>query len=59
MTRNFFLLEEPWVLDLAEQHGLRDIVEEQGERKRLENSKGSPQSCVLFSFLLGHLVMEY
>ena len=35
MTRKFFLLEEPWVLDLAERHGLRDVVAEQRERKRL------------------------
>ena len=39
MTRNLFMLEEPWVLDLAKQHGLRDVVEEQRERKRLADCR--------------------
>ena len=39
MTRNLFMLEEPWVLDLAKQHGLRDVVEEQRERKRLADRR--------------------
>eukprot|EP00435_Cladocopium_sp_Y103_P038458 s248_g10.t1 len=33
------MLEEPWVLDLAEQHGLRNVVEEQRERKRLADRR--------------------
>ena len=33
MTRNLFMLEEPWVLDLAKQHGLRDVVEEQHSQR--------------------------
>ena len=64
MTRNLFMLEGPWVLDLAKQHGLRMLWRSSGnasgsltaERK---NSTGSPKSCVLFLFLLENLGMEF
>jgi len=60
MTRNLFMLEEPWVLDLAKQHGLRDVVEEQRERKRLADCrekefKGISQIMCLVSVSPGKL----
>ena len=60
MTRNLFMLEEPWVLDLAKQHGLRDVVGEQQERKRIANCrekelKGISQIMCLVSVSLGKL----
>ena len=59
------MLEEPWVLDLAERHGWRDVVEEQRERKRLADCrekefKGiSPIMCLvsLSPGKLGHGIL--
>ena len=65
MNRIFLMLEEPWVLDLAERHGWRDVVEEQRERKRLADCrekefKGiSPIMCLvsLSPGKLGHGIL--